>query len=328
MRKLLGIFIMMIALLYPMRVSAFAFQDRIAFSKSLAHYMAGQIYDLTGDTKLAAMEYKAASQFDPSSYLIRLRLGVDYARLNMLGAAVDELERVSEIKEDELQSRYILALIYSSTRQYDKAAEEYEYILETFSDTDPQNIEIYGYLGQLYYSQKKYNQAIVQFERIHELEKDNADIMYLLGSLYIESGRKKDAYDILEKAVEINPEHDGSLNTLAYLLAEDAKDLGQALDYVQKALEISQDNGAYLDTLGWVYYKRKEYEKALEALLEADALLKDPIIMDHIGDVYAKMNNIDKAIEYWEAALKLSPDQNIIMEKLNEARSKSAHRAQ
>ncbi len=328
-QKLVGILIaMMLVVAYPKQVCAFAFQDRVATAKSLAHYMTGQIYDLLGDPKRAAMAYKAASQFDPSSYLIRLRLGVDYARLNMLGAAVEELNMVGELNKDELQSHYLLALIYSSTRQFDKAAEEYEYILTTFSESDPKNIEIHGYLGQLYYSQKKYDQALKQFEQIYALEPENADIMYLLGSLYIETGRSEEAFEILNKSIKINPNHDGSLNTLAYMYAEENRNLDEALEYVKLAISLSPDNGAYIDTLGWVYFKKKEYKKALEALEDANALLKDPIILDHLGDVYMKLNKPDKAIENWEASLKLKPAQEEVTRKLNEARNNSAHRTE
>ena len=80
--------------------------------------------------------------------------------------------------------------------------------------------------------------------------------MYMLGSLYLETAQKESAIAILQKSIGIDPEHDGSLNTLGYLYTEDGKNLEEAMDLIQRALAIAPENGAYLDSLGWAYYKK------------------------------------------------------------------------
>lgn len=300
---------------------AFVHEDRVAMAKSLAHYALGNQYDLLGETNYAVLEYEKAAQFDEGSYLIHLRLGTGYARLNMLTEAIEHLELVHRLNPEDMQSHYLLALIYSNQKQYDKAAQEYELILKTFSKAEPQNIEVYGYLGQLYYSQRKYDQAIEQFEKMLALEPLNADVMYMLGSLYLEVNQKDRAIEILKKSIGIDPEHDGSLNTLGYLYTEEEKDLDEATDLVNRALKIDPDNGAYLDSLGWIYYKKGMYEKALEILIKADNFLKDPVIYDHIGDVYHKLNRVEEALKYWELSLELFPSQKEVLQKIEAAKN-------
>ena len=305
---------------------AFVSKDRISMAKSLAHYTMGQVYDLLGLTNRAVFEYEKASQFDESSYLIHLRLGADYARLDMLEEAENSLSLVHRYNADDLQSHYLLALIYSTQRKYDKAAEEYELILKKFSKVEPQNIEIYGYLGQLYYSQKKYAQAIKQFEKVLDLEPLNADIMYLLGSLYIEIKDEDKAIKVLEKSISINPEHDGSLNTLAYIYAEMGVNLSKAKILIDRALVISPNNGAYLDSLGWVYYKQEKYEQALKVFKKASGLLKDPVIYEHLGDVYYKLNYVEDALKYWQLSLDLLPNKENVKKKIEEVKSSQARK--
>ena len=300
---------------------AFVFQDRIATYKALAHYAMGQIFDLLGQTTKAVQEYEMAAQFDEASYLIHLRLGADYARLDMLGKAKEELRLVGKYNPEDLQSHYLLALIHSTEKDYDAAAKEYEYILKTFSEAEPGNIEIYGYLGQLYYSQKKYKNAIEQFEKILKLEPKNPDVLYLLGSLYLEIKDERKAIEMLKKSIEIKPDHDGSLNTLGYIYAESNRNLAEAEDLVLRALEQSPSNGAYLDSLGWVYFKRGKYQEALEAFERANEVMKDPVIYEHMGDVYYQLNRFDKAIEYWELSLDLLPDQKSVIQKIDAAKS-------
>ena len=300
---------------------AFVFQEKVSTAKSLSHYVMGQMYDLLGLTERAILEYEKAVQFDETSYLIRLRLGTNYARLGMLIEATDELRLVSQLNPGEMQSHYLLALIYSNQKEYEKAAGEYEIILKTFSIAEPQNIEIYSYLGQLYYSQRKYDQAIKQFENILELEPANADVMYLLGSLYLEAKYEQKAIDILKKSIQIDPQHEGCLNSLAYVYAEMGKSLDEAHDLIYRALKISPNNGAYLDTLGWIFYKEGKHQKALEVLMQADEVMKDLVIYEHLGDVNYALNRIDDALKYWELSLEILPDQEKILQKINKIKN-------
>ena len=95
---------------------------------------------------------------------------------------------------------------------------------------------------------------------------------------------------------------------------------------IKKAILHGPDNGAYIDSLGWVYYKKGMYQEALEYLKRADETFKDPVIYDHIGDVHYKLNQIDDAIKYWNLSLELLPDQEKIIQKINEIKSIQASR--
>jgi tetratricopeptide (TPR) repeat protein len=329
-KKTMRIFIYLgvtaLVLCSPVSAKAFVDHDRIAMAKSLAHYAMGFRYDLLGQLNRAVLEYEKAAQFDEGGYLIQLRMGTDYARLNMLSDAIDHLTRVPQLNPEDLQSHYLLALIYSNQKEYDKAAREYEFILKTFAAAEPQNIEIYGYLGQLYYSQRKYDQAIEQFEKILALEPKNADVMYMLGSLYVELGRRDKAMDILKQSISVDSDHDGSLNTLGYLYAEEGKNLDEAMEMIQRAININPANGAYLDSLGWVYYKKGMHEKALEVLTSADSLLKDPVIHDHLGDVYFKLNRAEDAMKYWNLSLEALPGQEEVLKKIEGVKNTQVRR--
>ncbi len=293
-----------------------AFQETDVSAVGLTHYTMGLIYDLNGLTEEAIAEYKKAAERDDDSYLIHLKLGASYARLGMMPEAIRELKLVSKYNVDDLQAHYLLALIYSTKKDYDLAADEYEFILKSFVKSEPQNIEVYGYLGQLYYSQKKFDKAIEQFERILTIEPKNAEVMYLLGSLYLDKNERQKAVDLFAKSIEIDPDHDGSLNSLGYIYAEDNVKLDEALEFVQRAVKIAPDNGAYLDSLGWIYYKKGMYDEALSHLEKADSYLKDPTIYDHLGDVYYEMNQPEKAKKYWRMSLDLLPLQEKVSEKL------------
>lgn len=300
---------------------AFVSEDVIRRSQSIAHYIMAQRLDILGQYQQAVFEYKKSLEFNGSNYLAHLRLGTDYARLNLLTQALSELDLATKLNPSDLQSHYLMAVIYSSQKDYDNAAKKYEYILTQLVNDEPQNAEVHAYLGQLYYSQHKFDQAIVQFEKVLETDQENTEVMYLLAGMHIDKGNKKRAIDLLKKSIELDPTHDGSLNTLGYLYAEENINLDEAEKLVLSALQIVPDNGAYLDSLGWVYYRKGQYSKALDALLKADSLVKDSTIYDHLADVYFQLNKIDDAIKYWELSLKLNPTQDDVLKKLNQAKS-------
>lgn len=284
--------------------------------KSISAYAMGVIHDLNGDTDQAIDAYQNSAKLN-SSNAVRLRLAADYARLGNLDKATKELEILLKADPENVQGRYLLALIYTTQKDYDQASKEYEKILTSLSAADPQNVEIYGYLGQLYYSQKEYAKAISQFEKVLAVNPmDNPDLVYLIGSLYLEVKNHAKALELFDRTLKIDPDYDEALNSLGYLYAEQGYRLDEALAMVERAVEISPTNGAYLDSLGWIYFKKGDSAKALEYLNKANSLLKDPIIYEHLGDVYFQMGDKDIAKKFWKLSIGLEPEQEQVINKL------------
>jgi len=282
----------------------------------LAHYMMGLIDDLSAQADQAVREYELSLKFNAQVYAPHLRLGADYARIGRLDEAVDVLHKAIALDPDDPQSRYLLALIYSTQKKFDEAASQYEWLLQSASKDNPDNIEIYMYLAQLYYAEHQYAKAIVQFQKILELKPKDTQSLYLLGSLYLETGKRQDAYAIFKKVLDQDPDHDGALNSLGYMYAEDGIHLDEALSYVQRAIAIDGSNGAYYDSLGWVWYKKGQYKKALEALQQAAGLIEDAVVFDHMGDVYKALKQVLDSRRAWRRSLELVPNQRAVLEKL------------
>ncbi len=95
--------------------------------------------------------------------------------------------------------------------------------------------------------------------------------------------------------------------------------LDEALTLVQRALELEPGAGHILDSLGWVYFQQGEFEKSIQALESALDKMKgapDPVVLEHLGDAYARGGLRAKAVGVWEDALKLDPQSKSIPEKL------------
>jgi len=111
----------------------------------------------------------------------------------------------------------------------------------------------------------------------------------------------------MKEVLERDPNHPDALNYIAYSLAENQIDLERALRMVEKALE--QKPAAYIfDTLGWIHFQAGRLEPARAALERAAAgMSSDPVIWEHLGDVYRALGLREDAAQAYRHALESDP---------------------
>ena len=74
-----------------------------------------------------------------------------------------------------------------------------------------------------------------------------------------------------------------------------------------------------LDSLGWVYFRMGKSEDALRYLLEATGGVKDdPVLYEHLGDVYSSMGNKDAALKAWQKAMEMGEKEEGLKERVEE----------
>ncbi|GEM_PF-4974434 len=118
---------------------------------------------------------------------------------------------------------------------------------------------------------------------------------------------RKSAYKWFEKAAAGGSA--AAQNDLAYMICEEKGDLDKALDLVMKALEKEPENGCYLDTAGKILFEKGRYKEAIENLRKANDLVPNhPEHQENLADTYFKLNEREKAREYWSKALENSKD--------------------
>ena len=109
----------------------------------------------------------------------------------------------------------------------------------------------------------------------------------------------------MRTVIRLDPKNANALNYLGYTYADLGTNLDEAEKLIKEALNYKPDDGYITDSLGWVYYKKGLYEKAVETLERAVKLVpNDPIVLEHLGDADIKINDSKKALEYYNRSLK------------------------
>ncbi|MGC2720187.1 MAG: tetratricopeptide repeat protein, partial [Candidatus Acidiferrales bacterium] len=88
------------------------------------------------------------------------------------------------------------------------------------------------------------------------------------GSLYMNKGDSATARKYFAQAVDADPNYAVAISNLAWLDAQDGKNLDVALGMAQKAEQLMPQSPSITDTLAWVMYKRGDYAGATQLLRE------------------------------------------------------------
>jgi len=292
-------------------------------SRALSRYIMAVMYDDLGDLDTAIQEYKKALSLDYKNSLIHLGLAASQIKKGEFPRAIEELKLAARFDPEAIEPHAILALLYSSQNKLDLATGEYEIALRNASKLQPKNIEIYKTLGAIYLQQKKYKEAENAYKLILDLSPNDAEAHFYLANIYDELKDRAKAEAELKNALELKPDYHQALNYLGYLYVEENRNLETAETMIRKALEMEPDNGAYVDSLGWLYFKKGRIQEALRELERASVLLEDPVIYEHLGDVYFKTGDYNNAKLNWQKSLRLEPNKDAVKNKIEALNRKS-----
>jgi tetratricopeptide (TPR) repeat protein len=100
------------------------------------------------------------------------------------------------------------------------------------------------------------------------------------------------------------------LNALGYALIQRPEGLEEGYRLLWRGFNYGQGDYAVIDSLGWAYYQYGAFDEAKTLIERAAALSPEPNpeVLDHLGDIYWRLNRRDEAREQWRAALAAEPD--------------------
>jgi tetratricopeptide (TPR) repeat protein len=133
--------------------------------------------------------------------------------------------------------------------------------------------------------------------------------LLLISSAQERAGDVKGSEATLRQILAKEPENATALNNLGYFLVERGERLDEALGMIERAVRKEPGNPSYLDSLGWAYFKQGKLNMAEKYL--SDAARRNPgsvAIQEHLGDLFQKLGQKEKATGFWRKALSLASE--------------------
>ena len=255
--------------------------------------------------------------------------------LNGSIALYDDLPKKLQ-KDEDLQ--ILLASLYISDGQYDKAIEVARKILEKNPDNfdaleiitiaarakgnkaeykaaandllakDPDNAQANIMVGDEYLGNAKYKMALQSYAKALKTEPENYDAKYGYAVCSYYTDDVKTAKQISLELLEKEPDNDGAMSLLAKIYSEENK-YAQAVELVTKAIEINPYNYNYYLELGLYQNARGQRKQAIAAwdkCIEIDSTYFLPFA--YRAGCYDEMNDYENALYNYKKVIQTNPE--------------------
>jgi predicted Zn-dependent protease len=200
------------------------------------------------------------------------------------------------------QVRLLLARVAGEAGNHDLAVEQYKQL----ERNQPGSPAIALQVGVACQAKGDLDCAINELERAKHLAPGTAATWGYLGKALEDAGRTPEAVASYQKSLQLDGRNPWVMNNLAYLLADKAGNLNEALKLAGDAVRQNPGNAAFSDTLGWVYLKKGDVQSAIH--LFEGARDRSPEAIDyriHLGQALLASGNRNRARSELEAALRL-----------------------
>lgn len=235
--------------------------------------------------------------------------GVDLYGRQEYEKAINQFKLALEQPDVKPQVYYNLALSYQSMKDYDRAVVNYNKFLEL----KPDDYEGLYNLALAYFLKEEYSKAIEFFEKSIQIKQEEDGIKSLILA-YLNNNEQQKAIDFAEKVLESFKDGANLYYSIAKVF-ENKNSLNKDFTYIDVAIEMYsqlikmnlRSFEAYLST-SICYAKKGEWEKSVEFCKKAlESNSQSYEANNQMGLVYYCCDEIKKAIEYYEIALKLKP---------------------
>jgi len=180
--------------------------------------------------------------------------------------------------------------------------------LDAFAREEPAHaIDMVAAKAQLLASEQRYDEALAVYDDVMRYRPDSEAVLLGRAELLVRMDRIDDAIDQYRDAVDRFPDSANSLNALGYTLADRTDRYREAYRLIRKALEIDPESPAIIDSMGWVLHRMGRHEEALEQLERAYDRFPDGEVAAHIVEVLWTLDRSDEALARLEAAEAESP---------------------
>ena len=257
-----------------------------------------------GKTDIAQELYNQVLKIDPNHSQALNNIAVIFTNSKDYQKAISSYEKAIEVNPNYKDAYYNLGVIFMKLKDYQKAKSSYEKAIQI----DPNYEKAHNNQGNTFKELGEYQKALSCYEKAAEVNPNYTDAYYNQGHTYNELGEYQKAKEYFEKTIKINPNYIEAHNNLGNIFQKLGY-LQKAKDCYDKTIEINPNYIKAHNNLGNTYKELGEYQKALSCYEKAIQI--DPNYADacfNLGSLFHELGEYQKAKEYFEKIIKINPN--------------------
>lgn len=298
---------------------------------------AGELVDLaksyidTNNYSKAILHLQKATKLTPEDRKVWFLLGEANRFLGQTKNAVDAYLKANEILEDAETYNQIGFILQENLKKYTEALAFYIKAVEL----NPSYKVAWNNLGRTYRALNDFDKALMCYQEALKIDPNYALVYNNLGWLYEQLKKnKRQAIAYYEKAIEVDTTcliarenllrfkrskkvnaEDWNQEGRAYLRIKKYK---AALKCFQQAMALNPQERAYSYNVGLAFYKLRKWNNALQYYQNANNISPDFDTYNYIGICYKYLKQFGKAIEFYEKALEIRPENHMIINNIGD----------
>ena len=302
--------------------NAYSIEESLSLEVGIAYafYAIADILKDDADPNTALLYVRLAQYLNENSQKAILLAADLLEQMGQYDLAVEEYAKISPSSSYFLSSELGRVGALRDGGKTEAALEVLYYLSREFSDIGI----VHNSLGDFLRREERYSEAKIAYDRAVDIYRENNNVswvvLYARGITHERLQEWDKAESDFRNALTINPDQANVLNYLGYSLIDRGEKLDEAMTMIEKAVSLQPESGYIVDSLAWGLFKLGQYETAIPHMEKAAELMPvDPIVTDHLGDLYWAVGRQLEAKFQWRRALSFDPelkDATRIREKL------------
>ena len=283
-----------------------AFDAALAINKANVSALLGRaatLVDLNKD-EAAQADIEAVYRRFPKHPLASFLSALILAKKKDFVGAQELLQQASPALDDHMPSIFLRGAVHYALDHLEQAEDQ----LSRYVADVPGNVRARKLLGATLIRNNNHAGAIEILKPLLDDNKADAQTLALLGSAYMKTGKFAEGSELFERAVKAAPDVSSIRTQLALSrLVQGSSD--QAVGDLQAAIDLDPEARQASILLTLVHLRKSQFDKALEAATRLhETMPENPMAKNLIGAAYLGKENLAKARETFEAALKMKSD--------------------
>jgi len=242
--------------------------------------------------------------------------------------------------------QYFLAQVAEERKQYDEALKRYQGITDGerawpaklrigamyaklkrddeaqkwFASLQPssaeERIQLRQAQAQLLRDAGEDSAAYDVLDKALDQDPDSTDLIYDLAMVAEKLNRVEETEKRLRQLIELKPDDPQALNALGYTLVDRTDRTAEGYELIEKAHRLAPRDPFILDSLGWALFRMGRLDEAEGYLKRALDQRPDAEIAAHLGEVLWKKGDRARARAVWQAQIENNPDNEVLKETM------------